>query len=199
MATRAGQTDKYGQEIEDREYNDLDFDRNLILEKRTELVAAKITAFLKETDRFAKTIVFCEDIDHAERMRAAIVNAAGQLALDNPRYVMRITGDSVEGKAELDNFIDPGSRFPVIATTFAPMFVLVLPGLPKLGWFSTLKASARSSRYLPSFHTLNCLNSDAFSLQLPGPETLFLGVPKKGAPVKQEPSKPPVPKRASGS
>ena len=73
--------------------------------------------YLKATDPFAKTIIFCEDIDHAERMRAAIVNAAGQLAIDNPKYVMRITGDSVEGKAELDNFIDPESRFPVIATT----------------------------------------------------------------------------------
>ena len=73
--------------------------------------------FLKATDPFAKTIIFCEDIDHAERMRAAIVNAAGQLAIDNPKYVMRITGDSVEGKAELDNFIDPESTFPVIATT----------------------------------------------------------------------------------
>jgi type I restriction enzyme R subunit len=73
--------------------------------------------YLRATDPFDKTIVFCEDIDHAERMRAAIVNAAGQLALDNPKYVMRITGDSVEGKAELDNFIDPETRFPVIATT----------------------------------------------------------------------------------
>jgi type I restriction enzyme R subunit len=70
-APRLGKTDKYGQLIEDREYNDLDFDRNLILEKRTELVAAKITEFLKATDRFAKTIVFCENIDHAERMRQA--------------------------------------------------------------------------------------------------------------------------------
>ena len=73
--------------------------------------------YLNATDPYAKTIIFCEDIDHAERMRVAIVNAAGQLAIDNPKYVMRITGDSVEGKAELDNFIDPESRFPVIATT----------------------------------------------------------------------------------
>jgi type I restriction enzyme R subunit len=73
--------------------------------------------YLRATDPFSKTIIFCEDIDHAERMRVAIVNAAGQLYLDNPKYVMRITGDSVEGKAELDNFIDPESRFPVIATT----------------------------------------------------------------------------------
>jgi type I restriction enzyme R subunit len=73
--------------------------------------------YLRATNPFDKTIIFCEDIDHAERMRKAIVNAAGELALKNPKYVMRITGDSVEGKAELDNFIDPESPFPVIATT----------------------------------------------------------------------------------
>jgi type I restriction enzyme R subunit len=112
-----GQTDKYGQEIEDREYNASDYDRNLILEKRTELVAAKITEFLKATDRFAKTIVFCENIDHAERMRQALVNTNPDLAAANSRYVMRITGDNEEGKAQLDNFIDPESTFPVIATT----------------------------------------------------------------------------------
>jgi len=112
-----GKTDKYGQEIEDREYNDLDFDRNLILEKRTELVAARITEFLKATDRFAKTIVFCDNIDHAERMRQALVNANPDLAAANNRYIMRITGDNDEGKAQLDNFIDPESTFPVIATT----------------------------------------------------------------------------------
>jgi type I restriction enzyme R subunit len=112
-----GKTDKHGQLIEDREYNETDFDRNLILEKRTELVAAKVTQFLKATDRFAKTIVFCENIDHAERMRQALVNANGDLAAANNRYVMRITGDNDEGKAQLDNFIDPESTFPVIATT----------------------------------------------------------------------------------
>lgn len=112
-----GQTDKYGQVIEDREYNDLDFDRNLILEKRTELVAAKITQFLKANDRFSKTIVFCENIDHAERMRQALVNANADLAAANNKYIMRITGDNDEGKAQLDNFIDPESTFPVIATT----------------------------------------------------------------------------------
>ncbi len=112
-----GKTDKYGQVIEDREYNDLDYDRNLILEKRTELVAARITEFLKATDRFAKTIVFCDNIDHAERMRQALVNANPDLAAANNKYVMRITGDNDEGKAQLDNFIDPESAFPVIATT----------------------------------------------------------------------------------
>jgi type I restriction enzyme R subunit len=112
-----GQTDKHGQLIEDREYNDRDFDRNLILEKRTTLVAAKITEFLRATNRFAKTIVFCENIDHAERMRQALVNANADLAAANPKYVMRITGDNDEGKAQLDNFIDPESPYPVIACT----------------------------------------------------------------------------------
>ena len=113
----AGQADKYGQIIADREYNDRDFDRNLVLEKRTALVAAKITEFLKATDRYAKTIIFCENIDHAERMRQAMVNANPDLAAANPRYVMRITGDNDEGKAQLDNFIDPESTYPVIACT----------------------------------------------------------------------------------
>ncbi|MEO6992669.1 MAG: DEAD/DEAH box helicase family protein [Lacunisphaera sp.] len=112
-----GQTDKHGQLIEDREYNDRDFDRNLILEKRTALVAAKVTEFLKATDRFAKTIIFCENIDHAERMRQALVNANPDLAAANAKYVMRITGDNDEGKAQLDNFIDPESTYPVIACT----------------------------------------------------------------------------------
>ena len=112
-----GQLDRYGQEIEDRIYNDLDFDQNLILKKRTETVANKITEFLKATDRFAKTIVFCENIDHAERMRQALVNANADLAAANKRYVMRITGDEEEGKAQLDNFIDPESTFPVLVTT----------------------------------------------------------------------------------
>ena len=110
-------TDKYGTPIEDRIYNQKDYDRNLVLEKRTELVAKKITEFLRANDRFDKTIVFCENIDHAERMRAAIVNENPDLAGENRKYVMRITGDNPEGKAELDNFIDPESRYPVIATT----------------------------------------------------------------------------------
>lgn len=112
-----GRLDKYGQPIEDREYNLSDYDRNLILEKRTELVARKITEFLRGTDRFAKTIVFCQNTDHAERMRSALVNANADLAAANPKYVMRITGDDPEGKAQLDNFIDPESIYPVIAVT----------------------------------------------------------------------------------
>jgi type I restriction enzyme R subunit len=112
-----GQKDKYGQLIEDREYNDRDFDRNLILEKRTAVVAAKVTEFLKATSRYAKTIIFCENIEHAERMRQAMVNANADLAAANPNYVMRITGDNPAGKAQLDNFIDPEKTYPVIATT----------------------------------------------------------------------------------
>jgi len=112
-----GMVDDLGQDIENRTYNQKDMDRILVLNQRTKLVSKRVMKLLNATDPFAKTIIFCEDIDHAERMRAAIVNAAGKLAIDNPKYVMRITGDSVEGKAELDNFIDPESQFPVIATT----------------------------------------------------------------------------------
>ncbi len=112
-----GQVDKHGNLIEDRIYNQKDFDRTLVLEKRTELVAKRITEFLQATDPYAKTIVFCEDIDHAERMRQALVNLNPERVKENRKYVMRITGDEQEGKAELDNFIDPESRYPVIATT----------------------------------------------------------------------------------
>ena len=112
-----GKVDKNGQVIEDRIYNQKDFDRTLVLEKRTELVAKKITEFLRATDPFAKTIVFCEDIDHAERMRQALTNLNPERIKENRKYVMKITGDDAEGKAELGNFIDPESRYPVIATT----------------------------------------------------------------------------------
>lgn len=112
-----GMLDKYGNEIEDRIYNQKDFDKTLVLEKRTELVAKKISEFLRQTNRFDKTIVFCENIDHAERMRQALVNENSDLAAQNDKYVMRITGDNEDGKAELDNFIFPESKYPVIATT----------------------------------------------------------------------------------
>ena len=112
-----GKLDKHGNVIEDRIYNQKDFDRTLVLEKRTELVAQKITEFLKATDPYAKTIVFCEDIDHAERMRQALTNLNPERIKENRKYVMKITGDDADGKAELDNFIDPESRYPVIATT----------------------------------------------------------------------------------
>lgn len=112
-----GKVDKHGQEIEDRIYNQKDFDKTLILEQRTQLVARTITQYLKGTNRFDKTIVFCENIDHAERMRQALVNENADLVSQNPKYVMRITGDEQEGKAQLDNFIDPTERYPVIACT----------------------------------------------------------------------------------
>ena len=112
-----GQTDKHGEIIEDRIYNLNDMDRTLVLEQRTELVAWKITEFLTATDPYAKTIVFCDDIDHAERMRQVLVNLNPERIKENRKYVMRITGDDIEGKAELDNFINPEERYPVIATT----------------------------------------------------------------------------------
>jgi type I restriction enzyme, R subunit len=108
---------KRGTEIEDRIYNRRDFDKNLVIDERTELVAQKLTEFLKGTDRFSKTIVFCMDIDHAERMRKAISNCNSDLVSENHKYVMQITGDNEEGKRELDNFINPEERYPVIATT----------------------------------------------------------------------------------
>ncbi|QSR21044.1 EcoAI/FtnUII family type I restriction enzme subunit R [Hyphomonas sp. KY3] len=113
----AGTLDRYGNEVDDRIYNQRDFDRTLVLDERTKLVASKITEFLKATNRFDKTIVFCEDTEHAERMRQALANANADLVAENHRYVMRITGDDALGKAELDNFIDPKARYPVIATT----------------------------------------------------------------------------------
>jgi len=112
-----GQLDKYGKLIEDRLYNPLDMDRSLVLDERTKLVAWRITQYLKATDRFAKTIVFCEDVDHAERMRQALIMWNGDEVVKNHKYVMRITGDDAAGKAELDNFILPESKYPVIATT----------------------------------------------------------------------------------
>ncbi|MFV8570028.1 EcoAI/FtnUII family type I restriction enzme subunit R [Marinobacter sp. SBS5] len=112
-----GQTDKHGELIEDRIYNQKDFDRQLVLESRTQLVAEKVTEFMTRTDPYQKTIVFCEDIDHAERMRQALVNLNPERVKENRKYVMRITGDEQEGKAELDNFINPEERYPVIATT----------------------------------------------------------------------------------
>ncbi|GAB3319242.1 type I restriction endonuclease subunit R [Haliea atlantica] len=112
-----GMRDKFGELIEDRVYNLKDMDRQLVIEARTEAVAQKITDYLKATDPFQKTIVFCDDINHAERMRSALVNLNAERVKENRKYVMRITGDEQEGKAELDNFIDPESRYPVIATT----------------------------------------------------------------------------------
>ena len=112
-----GKIDVYGNVIEDREYNIKDFDKNLIIDDRTRVVAKKITEFLKKTDRFSKTIVFCIDIPHAERMRQALINENSDLVAENHKYVMRITGDNKEGKAQLDNFIDEDSKYPTIVTT----------------------------------------------------------------------------------
>nr|WP_068706464.1 DEAD/DEAH box helicase family protein [Paludibacter jiangxiensis] len=112
-----GKTDKDGDMVEDRIYNRKDFDKNLVIDERTQVVAQKLTEFLNGYDRFAKTIVFCTDIDHANRMRTAIANCNADLAADNYKYVMQITGDNDEGKRELDNFINPEERYPVIATT----------------------------------------------------------------------------------
>ena len=112
-----GKTDKDGNPVEDRIYNRKDFDRNLVIEERTETVAKKLTEFLKGYDRFAKTIVFCADIDHAERMRSALARQNADLVAENYKYIMQITGDNEDGKRELDNFTNPEERYPVIATT----------------------------------------------------------------------------------
>jgi type I restriction enzyme R subunit len=112
-----GKLDKHGNPIEDRIYNRKDYDKNLIIEERTELVAKKLTEFLKGYDRYAKTIVFCTDIDHAERMRSALQRLNADITANNHKYIMQITGDNDEGKRELDNFINPEEKFPVIATT----------------------------------------------------------------------------------
>jgi len=114
---KKGQKDKHGNLIEDRIYNQKDIDKNVVFDERTWLVAMKVTEFLQKTGEYQKTIVFCNDIDHAERMRQALVNLNPQRVKENSKYIMRITGDENEGKAELDNFINPEERYPVIATT----------------------------------------------------------------------------------
>lgn len=112
-----GFLDKDGNPVEDRIYNRTDFDRNIVVDNRRELVAKKVTEFLKGNDRYAKTIAFCVDIEHAEAMRRALANANADLVSENHKYVMQITGDNEEGKRELDNFINPSETYPVIATT----------------------------------------------------------------------------------
>jgi type I restriction enzyme R subunit len=107
-----GKVDREGEEIEDRVYNIKDFDRTLVIDSRTRLVARKVTEFLRESgDRYQKTIVFCVDQEHAARMRQALINENTELVAENHRYVMRITGGDNEGQAELGNFIDPESRY----------------------------------------------------------------------------------------
>ena len=113
-----GDTDRDGKPIEDRQYNQKDFDIQLVIDERTELVAKKITQYLAESGSpYQKSIVFCVDEEHAERMRQAIANENKEECLKDSRYVMRITGSDAAGKAQLGNFIDPESRYPVIATT----------------------------------------------------------------------------------
>ena len=112
-----GQTDLNGEVIDDRIYNQKDFDRTMVIDERTELVARTITDYLKRTNPMDKTIVFCNDIDHAERMRRALVNLNPEQVKKNDKYVMKITGDDEIGKAQLDNFINPKKPYPVIATT----------------------------------------------------------------------------------
>ena len=112
-----GKTDEKGVLVKDRIYNTKDFDRKLVIDERTALVAKRVSEFLKKTNRFDKTIIFCVDIEHSERMRHAISNENIDLVKKNYKYVMRITGDELEGKRELDNFINPEETYPVIATT----------------------------------------------------------------------------------
>ena len=112
-----GYKDKDGNEVEDRIYNRTDFDRNIVVEERREIIAKKVTEFLKGYDRFAKTIYFCCDIEHAEGMCTYLRNENADLVAKNHKYVMQITGDNDAGKRELDNFINPEERYPVITTT----------------------------------------------------------------------------------
>jgi type I restriction enzyme R subunit len=113
-----GDTDVSGTLVPDRIYNQRDFDRMLVIDDRTKLVAKRVTEFLKETnERFQKTILFCVDQEHAARMRQALVNENADLFAGNRRYVMRITGEDKEGQDQLGNFIDPESTYPVLVTT----------------------------------------------------------------------------------
>lgn len=112
-----GQRDDAGKEIPDEEYNQKDYDREIVLTQRNKLVAQRISDYLKENNRYAKTIVFCVDIAHAERMRQALINENQDIVRDNSDYVLRITGDDDYGKSQLENFIDPGSMYPTIVTT----------------------------------------------------------------------------------
>lgn len=113
----AGFKDKDGLLVEDRIYNRTDFDKKIVVEERRKIVAKRISDFLRATDRFAKTIVFCVDIEHAEAMRRELANENVDLVAQNNKYVMQITGDNEEGKRHLDDFINPNEKYPVIAVT----------------------------------------------------------------------------------
>lgn len=113
-----GERDANGELIPDREYNVKDFDRSLIIDDRTKIAAKYISNYLKqENARYDKTIIFCVNINHAARMRRALINENADLAKIDTRYVMQITGDNDEGKRQLDNFIDPNSKYPTLVTT----------------------------------------------------------------------------------
>lgn len=112
-----GKTDTEGNALEYKEYTTLDYDTKIIIDNRTKQVAKKITEFLKNTDRYAKTIVFCVDTEHANRMRQALINENSDMLEENENYIMRITGDDKEGKNQLDYFMDVDEKFPTIVTT----------------------------------------------------------------------------------
>ena len=131
-----GQRDINGVLIEDRIYNNSDYDYNIIIQDRIDEVAKEITAYLKNTDRMAKTIVFCANEDHAERMRQALVRCNADMCQKNADYVVRITGSDVYGKKKLKPFISVGAKFPVIATTAA--------GAPMLGFLGTVTGMVRA-------------------------------------------------------
>lgn len=115
---KLGEVDKYGNPIKDGIYNQKDFDRTLVIDQRTQVVAHKVSEFLKESgDRFQKTIIFCVDTEHAARMRQALINENADLVRQHPRYVLRITGNDPEGTEQLGNFIDPEAKFPALVTT----------------------------------------------------------------------------------
>lgn len=112
-----GQLDIFGNEIEDRIYNNNDYDYNIVIGDRIEQVASEITAYLKSTDRMQKTIVFCASEEHAERMRIALSNLNSDIVKEHPDYVVRITGSDDYGKGKLGYFISVSAQYPVIATT----------------------------------------------------------------------------------
>lgn len=113
-----GETDKHGRIFDKKLYTSSDFDRSLIIEQRTERVAKYVSDYMKDNNsRWDKSIIFCEDVEHAERMRQAFVNENSDLVAQDSRYVMQITGDDKEGKAQLSNFEDVTSKFPTIVTT----------------------------------------------------------------------------------
>ena len=113
-----GTKDVNGEPIEDRLYTQADFDRKIVVVERRELVAKRISDFMKINDmRYAKTIVFCEDIPHCQEMVRLLENENKDLVAEDSRYIMQITGDNQVGKEQLDNFVDPSSKYPVIAVT----------------------------------------------------------------------------------